>query len=330
MTARALASRVAQAATTILIVLVVDFALFRVLPGDPARMLLGERAQQVSPAALAAMRAKLGLDAPVFPDQFVAYVGNLVHGEFGYSFLHSGRLVSDVVGERLLPTLLLVGLGLGLGIFAGVLLGAGAGWRRGRLADVIGVNAALVVSSLPMFWLGMLLVIAFSSLLHLFPSGGMLTPGAPHPDAIAFATDLGRHLVLPVASFALVQVGVFALLVRTSLADVRSADHIRTARSIGLRERRVLWRHAMPTVMLPLVTVIAVSLGSMVAGSVTVETVFSWPGIGLLTSEALASRDYPVLQAIFLLVSVSVILANLAADLLYAFLDPRTREQSSQ
>lgn len=324
MTGAVLWRRLAQAGLTVFAVVVIDFLLFRILPGDPARLLLGDRADQVRPELLAALRQRMGIDRPIL-DQFLAYLGNLLTGDLGYSFRFPGRLVAEVIGERIGPTILLVGLGLALGTLLGIALGAVAGWRQGRAIDHAGINLSLVLASVPGFWLGTLFVVVFAAGLHLLPSGGMLTPGAPDTGPVDRAIDLGRHLVLPVVVLALAGIGSTALVVRSSLVQVSGEDYITTARAIGMSSGRILRAHALPNALLPVVTITALSLGFLVAGAVTIETVFSWPGLGLLTSEALGARDYPVLQGIFLLLSISVIGANLLADLLYAVLDPRVR-----
>lgn len=317
--------RLLQSAITVFAIVLINFVLFRVIPGDPARLLLGPRIQQVSPEALEALRARMGIDQPIFPDQFLTYLGNLVTGDLGYSFKYSGRLVTDVIGERIGPTLILVGLGLLVGTILGIILGAIAGWHRGKAVDLFGINVSLLLGSIPGFWLGMILIVVFATTLHWLPTGGMLTPGAAYPDPWSQIVDLGRHLTLPVLVMAIGGIGGMALIMRSSLIETLGEDYITTARAKGVSSRGILWGHALPNALLPVVTIVALSLGFLVAGAVTVETVFSWPGLGLLTTESLGSRDYPVLQAIFLLLSITVVLANLLADLLYSVLDPRVR-----
>ncbi len=317
--------RLFQSALTIFVIVAFNFVLFRVIPGDPARLLLGPRMQQLNPEVLVNLRARMGIDQPIFPDQFVTYLGNLVTGDLGYSFKYSGRLVTDVIGERIGPTLLLVGLGLLIGTMLGIILGAIAGWNRGRPVDVVGINGSLLASAIPGFWLGMILIVIFATTLHWLPTGGMLTPGASYPDTWAYLVDLGRHLVLPVTVIVIADIGGMALIMRNSLIETTGEDYITTARAKGVSSRGILWHHALPNALLPIVTIVALSFGFLIGGAVTIETVFSWPGLGLLSVEALGNRDYPVMQALFLMITISVVLANLFADILYAVLDPRVR-----
>jgi peptide/nickel transport system permease protein len=315
--------RVTTAVVTIVLIVLVNFVLFRAMPGSPERIL--SRNPGVTPELLAAKRAAWGLDKPIFPDQFVAYVGATVQGDLGYSFLARGRTVGEVLGQRLGPTLLLFGLGEIFAIVIGLTLGAYSGWRRGGPIDYIGNGLSLLLYSTPYFLLGMALLLIFATGLGWFPTFGMLTSGATYASIWDQLADLAAHLVLPVATVALGLVGQYAIVMRSSIIETLSEDYVTTARAQGLTDGRVLRGHALPNAMLPTVTLIAINLGYVVAGAITVEVVFNWPGLGTLTVEALAARDYPVLQGVFLLLSVSVVVANLMADFLYGFLDPRVR-----
>jgi peptide/nickel transport system permease protein len=320
---RYLARRVAAALLTILFIILLNFVLFRMMPGSPERIL--GRNPNVTPEILAAKRAQWGLDKAVFPDQFVAYVSSTAQGDLGFSFVARGRSVVEVLGQRLGPTLLLFGLGELIAIVAGLALGAYTGWKRGGPIDHVGNAASLLLYSTPYFLLGMALLMIFAVGLGWFPTFGMLSAGATYASPLDNLFDLGRHLVLPVATVALGLIGQYAIVMRSSIVETLSEDYVTTARAKGLRDDQVLRRHALPNAMLPTVTLVAINLGYVVAGAITVEVVFNWPGLGTLTVEALSARDYPVLQGIFLLLSVSVVLANLAADLLYGTLDPRVR-----
>jgi peptide/nickel transport system permease protein len=324
MGARYIVARLATAIFTIVLIVLLNFLLFRAMPGSPERILLG-RIPNVTPEIVEATKARWGLDKPLFPDQFVRYVGATVQGDLGFSYTARGREVTEVLGQRLGPTLLLFGLGEAVAIVAGLALGAYSGWRRGGLVDYVGNGISLVLYSMPYFLLGMGLLLLFATGLGWFPTYGMLTPGAAYAGPLELLADLGAHLVLPLATVALGLIGQYAILMRSSVVETLSEDYVTTARAMGLRDSRVLRQHALPNAMLPTVTLVAINLGYVVAGAITVEVVFNWPGLGTLTVDALASRDYPVLQGVFLLLSVAVVFANFFADLIYGVLDPRVR-----
>ncbi len=324
MSARYLVRRLASAGVTILLIVVLNFVLFRMMPGSPERALLG-RLPGVSPELIRDTRESWGLDKPLFPDQFVAYVASTARGDLGFSFAEDGRPVTDVIGQRLWPTLLLFGLGELVAIVLGLALGAYSGWKRGGLVDHVGNAISLVLYSTPYFLLGMGLLIVFATMLGWFPTFGMVTSGRQYSDVFEHLGDIASHLVLPLATVALGLVGQYAILMRSSILDTLTEDYVTTARAKGLPEGRVLRAHALPNALLPTVSLVAINLGYVVAGAITVEVVFNWPGLGTLTVEALASRDYPVLQGVFLALSLAVVLANLLADLVYGVLDPRVR-----
>ena len=315
--------RLVQAAITVLMIIVLNFLLFRAMPGSPERILA--RNPNVSPQAIQQIRERWGIDKPLVPDQLVAYIAATARGDLGNAFASQGRPVTEVIGSRLGPTLLLFGLGELIAIVVGLGLGAYAGWRRGGAADVVGNGISLILYSMPYFLLGMILLLIFATTLHWFPSFGMTTPGATYDSPLEYLGDLLSHLVLPVATVALGLIGQYSILMRSSIIETLNDEYIITARAKGLVEGRILRAHAIPNAMLPAVSLIAINLGYVVAGAITVEVVFNWPGLGTLTVEALNARDYPVLQGIFLVLSVSVVLANLGADMIYGRLDPRVR-----
>jgi peptide/nickel transport system permease protein len=315
--------RLAGAALTILLIVLVNFVLFRAMPGSPERILA--RNPNVSPQAIQQTRERWGIDKPLIPDQLVAYVAATLQGDLGNSFGQAGRPVTEVVGSRLGPTLLLFGLGELIAIVVGLALGAYAGWKRGGAIDLAGNGVSLILYSMPYFLLGMILLLVFASTLHWFPSFGMTTLGVQHDTPLDYLADLLAHLALPVATVALGLIGQYSILMRSSIIETLSDEYITTARAKGITENRILQAHALPNAMLPTVSLIAINLGYVVAGAITVEVVFNWPGLGTLTVEALAARDYPVLQGVFLVLSISVVFANLGADMIYGRLDPRVR-----
>ena len=323
MSGRYLGRKVAQALLTIVVIVLLNFLLFRAMPGSPERVLL--RNQYLTQEKIAQVRAEWGLDKPVIPDQLVSYVQATARGDLGYSFFFRGIPVTDVMGQRFWPTIILIGFGELISIIVGLALGAYAGWKRGGLADRIGSGASLIVYSMPYFVIGMPLIIIFAAGLHWFPTSGMLQVGASYPSIVERLVDFGRHLVLPLATVSLGLIGGYSIIMRSSIIETRSEDYITTARAKGLKDGRILREHAFPNAMLPMVTIIAINLGYVVAGAITAEVVFNWPGLGTLSVDALGSRDYPVLQGVFLLLSITVVLANLVADLVYGLLDPRVR-----
>ena len=249
-------------------------------------------------------------------------MGDTFRGELGVSYRYT-RPVSEVIAEAIWPTVLLLGVATIAATVIGVLLGIWGAWRRGTLADTSSLGFALVTYAMPEFWLGMLLLLLFSVTLGLFPTSFMSTPGLQDASLLTKAADTLDHLFLPALTFTLALLGEYALITRSSVIEVMNEDYVTTARAKGMREALVLRRHVVPNALLPVVTLAAINLGFIVSGAITIETVFSWPGLGSLTYDAINANDYPLLQGVFLLFSVAVIFANLAADLLLGVLDPR-------
>ena len=323
MGSRYLTRRLVQAVVTIAMIVALNFVLFRLMPGSPERAAL--RIPGVSQEVFEETRARLGLDKPVLPDQLVAYVGSTVSGDLGYSYKYRGQPVAEVIGQRVWPTLILFGLGEIVAIALGLALGAYAGWRRGGPMDYVGNGVSLILYSMPYFLLGMILLVIFGVGLGWFPVSGMFTLGQTYGGIADQLLDFAAHLALPLATVSLGLIGQYSILMRSSVIETLDEDYVTTARAKGIEDRRVLSQHAIPNALLPTVSLIAINLGYLIAGAITVEVVFNWPGLGTLTVDALTARDYPVLQGIFLFLSVTVVLANLAADLVYGMLDPRVQ-----
>jgi peptide/nickel transport system permease protein len=317
---RYLGRKLVHALVTILAILILNFVIFRLMPGSPERQ---SRNPNLRPEVIAANRERWGLDKPI-PEQLVLYLKSTVTGDLGYSIKYRGQPVVDVVLNAAGPTVLLIGAGEAVAIVLGLWLGARSGWRRGGVVDRVGNGVSLVFYSMPYFVIGMPLIIIFATGLGWFPTSGMTTPGGDKT-LVQTLFDVGRHLVLPLTAVALGLIGAYSILMRSSVIDTRAEDYITTARAKGLPDGRILRSHAFPNALLPMVTLIAINLGYVVAGAITAEIVFAWPGLGTLTVQALDARDYPLLQAIFLLISVSVVFANFAADIIYGYLDPRVR-----
>ncbi|MFY0543795.1 ABC transporter permease [Brevibacillus sp. H7] len=310
-----------HAAITVLFVLVINFFLFRVMPGDPLAMLL--RDPKMSPEAIEQMKQMFGLDQPWYI-QFFTYVKELLQGNLGTSFMFK-QPVMDIIAGKLLPTILLVGTASIIALVGGTLLGILSARKRGTKVDVFALGFSLLTYSMPTFWLGVVLVAFFSVYLMAFPTTGMVTAGKSFENTAALFLDMGKHLFLPVLSLSLVLIGQYVLIMRNTLLDVLTEDYIQTAKAKGFSDKYVLRRHAVPNAMLPLITLVSINFGFIIAGAIEVETVFSWPGIGRLMFEALMNRDYPLLQGIFFFISVCVVFANLLADVLYGYLDPRIK-----
>lgn len=305
---------------TLFFVLVLNFILFRILPGDPARTLT--RLQRSSPSTIEAVKKELGLDRPL-PVQFFDYLGDTARGELGISYVFS-RPVSEVIAGALWPTILLVGVATIGATVIGMLIGIWGGWRRGSAVDTTTLGFGLVTYAMPEFWLGMLLILLFAVALGWFPTSFMTTPGLVDASAGAQLVDTLEHLFLPALTLVLALLGEYALIMRSSVIEAMNEDYVTTARAKGMREALVLRKHVVPNALLPVVTLAALNIGFIVSGAITVETVFSWPGLGQLTFRAIkGGPDYPLLQGLFLMFSAAVIFANLAADLLLGLLDPR-------
>ena len=307
---------------TLLAVASFNFVLFRVLPGDPVR--LQARAGNLSPEAIQRLREIYGLDQPVV-SQFLIYLRSIATGQLGTSTTYH-RPVVEILSERIVNTLILLSAATVLVVVLGIGLGVLAAARRGSRIDGTTVVSALVFWSLPTFWIGLILVFIFGVYLHALPVSGTSVPGATYASPLDRLADLGRHLILPTITLALVDIGQFVLITRSSLVDVLTEDYILTARAKGLSRRRIIWRHGVRNALLPVVTAAALYVGLVIGGAIQVETVFSWPGMGRLMYDAVLRRDYPILEASFFLFAAVVIGANLVSDLLYQVLDPRVRE----
>jgi peptide/nickel transport system permease protein len=315
--------KVVLAIVTLAVVVTVDFFLFRVLPGDPVRAVIG-RNVRITAETQAALRQQFGLDKPLFPDQFVNTVGQWAQGNLGVSW-SLRRPVGEVLMSKLGYTLLLITSGQILSIVFGVVLGLFAGWKRKTAVDVSALTFSLVAWATPTFWLGIILLAAGSSWLGL-PTGGSVDPGNIGKPFLENLPDILHHLILPTLTFTIVYLGEYMLIMRSSILEVLGEDYILTAKAKGFSHWQVLRKHALKNAMLPIVTLIALNLGFTVSGAIYVETVFSYDGLGKLFQTALEKQDFPLLQGAFLLLAVSVIIANLIADLLYTYLDPRVRE----
>lgn len=317
---RYLGGKLGGAAISLGMVVLLGFFAFKLLPGDPVAKLARER--PLSQEAIATLREQYGLDKPLW-QQFGDYVGNVFTLNFGESYVYH-RSVADLIGQFFWPTMLLTGTSAILAIALGLWLGQRAAWKHGGMFDRIVSGISLTFWSVPTFWFGLLLLMLFGGTLRWFPTGGMRSPNAPS-DPLGLVLDVIPHLVLPVITMVAVIFAQYLMVMRSSLIEEMSADYLTTARAKGLREDLVRERHAVPNALLPTVTIVFMHIAGLIGGAVTVETVFSWPGLGKLTFDALKGPDLPLLQGTFVVFSSIVIIMNLLADLVYRQLDPRVR-----
>jgi peptide/nickel transport system permease protein len=321
--------RLLQFVPVVLGICVLNFLLIRLAPGDLAEVVAGESGQGENGASsaetVAQLRAAYGLDRPAWM-QLLAYLGRLCRFDLGYSHRY-GEPVADLVGGRIGATLLLGMSSLLLALVLGVLIGVLCARRRGGPPDRALSSLMALCYSVPVFWLALMLVVAFGVKLQWFPVEGMREIGLEGADAWTRARDVAWHMVLPVTTLALYSTAVYARFTRAAVVDALQEDYVRTARAKGLSESAVLLRHALRNALLPVLTLVGAHFGELLAGSIVIETVFSWPGLGKLTYDAVLSRDTNLLMAILFLSSLLVLATSLALDLLYARLDPRIELQ---
>jgi peptide/nickel transport system permease protein len=324
-TRRYVLNKIVQAVVTLFAIMIFNFFLFRVWsPGDPVSFLTRGQGANITMEERQAMIHEYGLDKSTW-GQLAEYVKDTLAGKFGQSSFYQGESVTSVIGRFLWPTLLLVGTSTIGSMLLGIWMGIRSGWRRGSLFDQGSMFSSLVLYAMPEFWLGMLLLMLFSGVLHWFPTGGRISTDISSLGLFGHWADVSKHLFLPFLTLTLAYLGEFYLVMRSSLLDVLGEDYIVTARAKGVPERLVLNRHAVRNALLPTVTLVALSFGYVIGGAITVEVVFSYQGVGLLTYTSIVGKDYWVLQALFLFFSAAVIVFNLISDLVYAYLDPRVR-----
>jgi len=318
-TRRYLLRRLAQLVPTTAAILLIGFLLIHLAPGDPVLALAGDNGDA---EYYAQVRQRFGLDQPL-PQQLATYAANVLRGDLGTSYVQ-GRPVADVIAERLPATLLLTGTAVVVSTVVGVAAGVLAAVRRGRWPDLSINTVVLALYAAPVFLVGQLAILLLALRTGWFPVQGMTDPRGS-ATGLARVADVAWHLVLPALVLAAQEVAAIVRLTRVGLADELTRDHIRTARAKGASRWRVVGKHGMRRPLLPVVTVLGGRVGHLVSGAVLVEVVFGWPGIGRLLVTALQTRDAPSVLGVFLLVAVSVVVANLVTDLGYLWLDPRVR-----
>ena len=320
MSTRIVLGKLLGSLATLAFVVVFNFFLFRVVEQDPVANLF--RGRNLSDAQRDELTREFGLDGSKL-EQFWSYIQQTVGLNFGRSYVTNQPVIEEIA-DKAPATIALVGVSAVLSAVFGILIGVLAAWRRGSKRDYAATTLTMTTYSMPDFWLGMLLLTLFAVVLGWFPVGGISDPNAPDA-GIGKLLDQGEHLVLPALTLTVAYLGEYALVMRSSLIETMREDYLVLARAKGLRDTLVRNRHAVPNALLPVVTLAAINFGLVLSGAIAVETIFSWPGLGLATYEALQGPDLPMLQGLFVVFSASVILFNLLADLVYVALDPRVR-----
>lgn len=311
--------RLLQALPLVVVIAVLNFFWLRLAPGDLADVMAGE-AGAATPEYLAALRHQFGADQPLAV-QFFAYLNRIAHLDLGWSFRYNASVLHLIL-ERLPATALLMVGALAIALLFGCIAGTIAAVTRWRWVDIaISVLATLGFAT-PLFWLGLMLMVLFSAHLHWLPAGGITTPGVV-ATGWAYVADVAAHMVLPVFCLAAYYLAIYARLMRASVLEVAGLDFVRTARAKGVSRAATISRHVVPNALLPIVTMTALQFGALFSGSVAIETVFSWPGLGQLALDAVASRDLNLLLGILFFSSVLVLVVNLVMDLAYGWFDPR-------
>ena len=318
---RFIARKVAGSVLTLVFVLIFNFFLFRVVQDDPIGSLF--RGRNVPRETIDNLREAFGLDQPLI-NQFFLYLRETFQGNLGISY-QSRQPVWNEISRAILPTVTLVGISAILSAVIGTVMGIVAAWRRNSWKDHAITSGTMLFYSMPDFWLGMLLLVGLAVVIPIFPVGGMVDAGS-NETGVPLLLDYLHHLFLPALTLTLAYLGEYALIMRSSLLDVMSEDYLIVARAKGLRDKIVRSRHAVPNALLPVVTLTAINFGFVLSGAIAVEAVYSWPGLGKATADAIRGPDLPMLQGLFLLFSAAVILFNLFADITYGYLDPRVEE----
>jgi len=307
---------------TIIAIISLNFYLFRIMPGNPIILLY--RSPELSASRIKILTEQFGLNKPLW-EQYFIYVYNTLTGNWGISFYYKQPVFNVIIPAMINSLILLIPatfLSIILGIFTGII----SAWKRGTRIDFAFLGTALAFYAMPTFWFGAILIL-LALYIGGIPISGMYTIGAYNSNPISQLIDLLSHLVLPLITLTLVYYGQFTIIMRNSLIDVFTEDYIFTAKAKGADEKWIIKKHAVPNAMLPMVSIIAINFGLVVTGAILTETIFSWPGVGLLIYDSIMARDYPVLQGTFLIVAITVVMANFIADIIYARLDPRIRYQ---
>lgn len=318
--------KVSAAMLTIFVIICVNFVIFRIVPGDPVRMMF--RDPRVGAEKIKEMYERFGLSGSLW-DQFVAYLRELfLHGDLGFSFVRRTSVL-EVIAGRLPQTLMLILTALFIAVILGTLLGSIAGWKTGTRFDSIIITISLAFYSIPIFIMGIIMLMIFGLYLGIFPMSGISTIGADLT-GWAHVKDVLSHMFLPVGAIVVWYIGEYIIVTRNTMQDVLDQDYIISARAKGIKESVILRRHALRNAILPVVTITGVNVAFAIGGVIEAETVFNWPGVGRLLFDSVMGRDYPVLQGLFLIFAAALVLANLTVDLIYGYIDPRIKVGGGQ
>jgi len=306
----------------VLAVITIGFVLMKLFPGDPAVLLAGEAA---SPQYIERIREIYGLDKPVW-EQYLLYLERVMMLDLGYSLSYK-RPVLDVILTRLPYTVILAISGLSIGLILGLFLGIISAWYRKKLISPIINSIAFIFYSTPVYVIGQFLIYYFAITYRVFPVGGVVTIGVEHRNFYTYVLDVLWHLTLPSLTLGLVFMASYVKLTRSSFLEVISSSYFLAARSMGLRNSTLLFKHALRNAIIPVITLAGVQLGMLIGGVIITESMFSWPGIGQLTMEAVSTRDYPLLLGIFIFTSIAVVVINAIVDFIYSIIDPRIKDR---
>ena len=317
---RYIGKRALSGLLVVLLLVCFNFTLIRLAPGDPIRIMAGT--DNPNEEMIEALQQKYGLDKSI-PEQFVMFLGNVAKGDLGYSYI-SDESVIKLIGEKIGPTLALSLTAVLLSVTIGTLIGIYAARKNGSKFDQFVCSISYVFDATPGFWLGLMMILIFASTLKWFPTSGMVNLRANYK-GFAYFADVCRHLVLPITTMVLTQTPYYFRIARSSVLQVMSEDFITTFKATGMKESRIFNKYVLRNAILPTVTVLGMSLAFLLSGSVLIETVFAWPGMGRLMFSSISKRDYPVLTGIYLVTSVVICIAMILVDILYGFIDPRIR-----
>lgn len=327
-TIRYLVRRIVYMALTIFIAITLNFLLPRLIPGNVAlTVLFSKYGTRFNPQQLKLVESQLDIHGTLL-QQYEVYLIDLVHGNFGYSFYNFPESVSTIIAQSLPWTIFLLGSATVVSVVIGVMYGSYIGWKSGTLTESFLSSAAITLSSLPYFWLALILQLAFAVMItiggaHLFPVAGAYATGVVPGPNFAFFGSVLWHMALPLITLVITTFPGYALLMRNTIVNVLGEDYMLMAVAKGLRQERVRRRYATRNAILPVSTSVALSIGYIVGGAFIVEEIFNYPGIGYQLYQAVTNQDFPLIQGVFLIITISVVIANFAVDLIYAFLDPR-------
>lgn len=319
---RYIGKRAITGLVVVLLSVCINFTLVRLAPGDPVKIMAGM--DNPNPEMIATLTTKYGLDKSI-PEQFVMFVQGIFRGDLGYSYI-SDEPVATLIAEKVVPTLLLSLTALVISVLLGSLLGLIAARKHGSKFDKFMCSISYVFDSTPSFWLGMIMILIFASGLGILPTSGMIDARANYT-GIARIIDIMRHMILPVTTLVLLQIPYYFRITRSSVLQVMSEDFVTTFKATGMPRKKIFSKYVFKNAVLPTITVVGMSIANLLSGSVLLETVFSWPGMGRLLMSSISKRDYPVLTGIYLVISISIAVMVIVVDVVYGVVDPRIKQE---